>query len=427
MAVKELPWARKDRPGVHSKRSRPPPQKPFQPSHIPSQSSTNLAVDEGSSSTTASSSQSILTSELRSVVCHLPECEHAFGYGSGVFVQDSTDSTEPASSSSLSSSRPSESPQIDVILSPSSLLDFHSANLSRNPDHYSTSLLPASAVTFINALGPGLWFNPYCSIVEGGKTYVVKYGVVQKDRLLEDLEQWTSFYAAGRMQKVRSGQERRRDLDSRRRLFCTKPRCYQLRYGFLRCERLLPCDSLRSSQPTLGIIEDEEVAKAQRRNLRSAVLAALVVNSGSLPAGQNEVTRPELYGWIAGLSYMGDIRVGMGFEDPQKVSKLTTSSGAPERFEDLYSPVLKDLEGQGLIGLESGGGVSFSAGLGGLKAAISLLPPALSGAGTPEAVKAGLATIVRGGSLKQTAKGLLTAGLGRGVRYGWAKFLKGRG
>ena len=85
------------------------------------------------------------------------------------------------------------------------------------------------------------------------------------------------------------------------------------------------------------------------------------------------------------------------------------------------------MEGRGLIGLESGGGVSFSTGPGGLKAAISALPPALARADTPAAVRAGLAKIVRGGSLKQTAKGLLTAGLGRGFRYGWAKFLKGRG
>ena len=196
------------------------------------------------------------------------------------------DSSEPSSTSTCTStsSPPSESPQIDVILSPFSLLDFHAANLSRNSDHYSTSLLPASAVSSINALGPGLWFNPYCSIVEGGKTYVVKYGVVQKDRLVDDLREWSSFYAAGRMQK-----------------------------------------------PTLGIIKDGEVAAAQKRNLESAVLAALVVNSGALPAGQNEVARPALYGWIAGLSYMGDIRVSVGFEDPKKVSKLTTSAGAPER------------------------------------------------------------------------------------------------
>lgn len=104
----------------------------------------------------------------------------------------------------------------------------------------------------------------------------MKYGVVGKDALLEDLRGWTELYFAGRLHK-----------------------------------------------PTLTLKGDEDVDKAKEGNLGFAAAAAVL--------GMGETfSKGELFTEISTLSYRGDPRMSTGAEDPNKVKKLVESEGQME-------------------------------------------------------------------------------------------------
>lgn len=112
----------------------------------------------------------------------------------------------------------------------------------------------------------------------------IKYGVISSDHLRRDLCDWDWLYAAGRLQKPVH-------IISGRSLFDTH----------------------------------------LMLNLRHAVRASLL----QLP----EKFTPELlFTTIAGLSYAGDIRIGLA-EDPNKVRNIV--AGSLGGFQELYTPILQ--------------------------------------------------------------------------------------
>lgn len=193
--------------------------------------------------------------------------KYAFAYGSGVFSQGkSSDATKP---------------QVDLIFGVSYTEHWHSLNMRQNPHHYSTlRYLGSGAVSFVqDQLGSGVYFNPYVEI-DGIK---IKYGVVNINTLLSDLTNWNSLYLAGRLHK--------------------------------------PVKILR---------DEPRIRFVNQANLISALRTALL----TLP---EEFTELDLYTTLAGISYLGDPRMAFG-ENPNKVRNIVHNQFL--NFRDLYSPLL---------------------------------------------------------------------------------------
>ncbi|KAJ5500810.1 Mitochondrial matrix Mmp37 [Penicillium expansum] len=113
-------------------------------------------------------------------------------------------------------------------------------------------------LTNIDRFGAGVYFHPYITV----NGTMIKYGVVNLDTLCRDLTQWDTMYLAGRLQK--------------------------------------PVKILR---------DHPKVRLANQMNLLSALRVALLL----LPERFSEF---ELYSTIAGMSYMGDLRMALPAEDP---------------------------------------------------------------------------------------------------------------
>ena len=131
----------------------------------------------------------------------------------------------------------------------------------------------------------GLWFNPYVKVKDG---VTIKYGVTTVDNLCADLLGWKSLYMAGRMHK-----------------------------------------------PIRIIKDDPRVRLTQQVNLTSAVRAALL----TLPERFNE---RELFERISGISYMGDPRMSFA-ENPHKVRNIVNAQQA--QFRELYHRLVVGLPG----------------------------------------------------------------------------------
>ncbi|KAI9677309.1 MAG: Mitochondrial translocator assembly and maintenance protein 41 [Trizodia sp. TS-e1964] len=218
---------------------------------------------------------------------------YAFAYGSGVFPQGAPSA---ASTSSKSSIHPSPSPAIaaaqrgsgkviDFIFGVSYTQHWHSLNLQQHRDHYSAlGHLGSAVVSYVqDEWGAGVYFNPYVTV----NGTLIKYGVVNLDTLCRDLSEWDTLYLAGRLQK--------------------------------------PVKILR---------DDPRVRLANQVNLISALRTALLL----LPPN---FTEKELYGAIAGISYMGDPRMSMPSENPNKVANIV--QGQMSNFRRLYAPLIENL------------------------------------------------------------------------------------
>ncbi|KAH8804697.1 mitochondrial matrix Mmp37-domain-containing protein [Xylogone sp. PMI_703] len=216
---------------------------------------------------------------------------YAFAYGSGVFPQ----SNKPATSSSASihpnppaavvKAQNGNPKMIDFIFGVSYTQHWHSLNLHQHRDHYSAlGSLGSGAVSWVqDKWGAGVYFNPY--VVVNGT--LIKYGVVNLDTLCSDLSEWNTLYLAGRLQK--------------------------------------PVKILR---------DDPRVRLANQVNLISALRTALLL----LPP---TFTEQQLYGTIANISYLGDPRMSLPTEDPQKVANIV-GNNLPN-FRRLYGPLIENL------------------------------------------------------------------------------------
>ncbi len=218
---------------------------------------------------------------------------YAFAYGSGVFTQSRSQPPLSTSGSRLHPNPPEAitkvqdggQKMIDFIFGVSYSQHWHSLNLQEHRDHYSAfGSLGSYAVSKLqDSFGAGLYFNPYVTV----NGTLIKYGVVNLDTLCRDLSQWDTLYLAGRLQK--------------------------------------PVKILR---------DNPSVRLANQVNLISAVRTALLL----LPP---DFTEEQLYATIAGISYMGDPRMSLPAEDPNKV--LNIVKGQLPNFRRLYAPLIENL------------------------------------------------------------------------------------
>ena len=125
--------------------------------------------------------------DLDSLLDHFPPVSHAFAYGSGVFRQRNY------------SDEQARGAMTDVVLAVEDPEAWHSENLVRHREHYSgLAWFGPSAIAAVQRTGAGMYFNPYARVASGR---LLKYGVVSRAVLEDDLEHWSSLYVAGRMHK----------------------------------------------------------------------------------------------------------------------------------------------------------------------------------------------------------------------------------
>ncbi|KAK8847438.1 hypothetical protein IAR55_005296 [Kwoniella newhampshirensis] len=203
----------------------------------------------------------------------------AVAYGSGVIKQAERKEGDPP-------------PLTDFLLSTPSAVDFHSVNLRQNPSHYPlyARLMGGEGVAWAQEnFGAGVWYVTMVNV----NGLDVKYGVISSSTLQADLEEWTTFYLSGRLHKP-----------------------------------VLPL-LLSPSATSLG--------RALESNLHSALCVSLILSSPSF-------TEDELWETIAGLSYSGDPRMSVpGAENPEKVKNIVKGKGARQGFREMYGPFLKPL------------------------------------------------------------------------------------
>jgi len=298
----------------------------------------------------------------------------AFAYGSGVMKQ----AGYTAGSAKM----------MDFTLVVPEPLEWHRRNLALHPGHYSALRhLGAQAVLEVQRLGAArVYYNTLVPTHAG----LIKYGVISREDLIADLQDWQALYVAGRLHK--------------------------------------PVVQLCAPDPALEA--------AQRRNLASAARAALLL----LPERFSE---HQLYEAITGLSYAGDVRMQLA-EDRHKVRNIV--AGQLEHFRALYAPALRSLEKQAVV---QGGRGAQDASVAARHRLLQALPlrlqtalvaayrrdsrqrdvedVLLAAAQEPDCagvVAEGIRGIVRGPSAAQALKGVATAGLLKAARYTGAKVWK---
>lgn len=311
------------------------------------------------------------------------EIVHAFGYGSGVFVQ--TDQNEDEEKSKAKKSN-QEKKMLDMVLIVKDAFKFHSLNIQCNPNHYALVFRDPSRATWWqnHDLSNGLAKNPkvFFNFVEDP---FLKYGVMEEANLCSDLENWDSLYIGGRMHK-----------------------------------------------PTATIFQQLGNGRVEmnqaNRNLPAALSMALLLSA------KESMTLSELYSQISALSYTGDFRMQLGAEDPGKINKLVQSPGQLCRFNRLYQDTaLRPLLQSGIASLD-GDTLSWNPNDASAVSAVgSRLPQRLqdrmdSSANlemTIYALRHELHSIVAPAARYQSFKGLWTAGLTKSARYAFAKLSKG--
>lgn len=194
-----------------------------------------------------------------------------FGYGSGVKRQATTEK---------------KNNMIDMIFCVNNSQRWHEANLIDNSRHYSALKYfgPKAVTKFQENTGAKVYFNTLVDL-EG---VVIKYGVISTKDLVTDLLEWSDLYVAGRLHK--------------------------------------PVEIIRTPSST-------ELQVALQLNLQSAIHAALLI----LPP---TFTEYQFYHTISNLSYGGDFRMIFG-ENPNKVENIVKPQLLS--FRKLYKPLLANL------------------------------------------------------------------------------------
>ena len=192
-----------------------------------------------------------------------PEVEGAYGYGSGVIKQENYNGNNP---------------QIDLILVPSNIKEWHTENIIKNPeDYYKRGRERLSKLSREKMGGPNN--VTYCSQVEYNGT-LFKYGTIESSNFINDLTSWETFYVAGRFHK-----------------------------------------------PVLSVKSNTELDKAINKDRTQVFLVACLLSE--------EITNYyDLFSIICNLSYLGDIRMGIA-ENPNKVRNIV--NGSYKELLDIYS------------------------------------------------------------------------------------------
>lgn len=210
----------------------------------------------------------------------------AFGYGSKVFNQGSDVDVSKS--------------QIDMIYAVSYPDHWHAINLKQYPEHYSSiKHLGAGFISTIQDLGAGVYFNPFVKMNLNNKegdslNQELKYGVTSIDNLVDDLINWRTMYVSGRLHK--------------------------------------PVAIIRNS-PKIKLL--------QQYNLINAVkLSLLLLSNKNIDKSEFIITENELYHQIASLSYIGDPRLKVKGENPNKVNNIVSNQF--NQFSEMYLPLIEN-------------------------------------------------------------------------------------
>ncbi|XP_069871681.1 phosphatidate cytidylyltransferase, mitochondrial isoform X2 [Dipodomys merriami] len=259
---------------------------------------------------------------------------------------------------------------LDLVFTVDDPVTWHTKNLKKNWSHYSfLKILGPRFITSVqNNYGAGVYYNPL--IMCDGR--IIKYGVISTSILIEDLLNWNNLYIAGRLQKP---------------------------------------------VKIVAMNENVTLRSALEKNLKSAVTAAFLM----LPESFSE---EDLFMEIAGLSYSGDFRMVVG-EEKSKIFNIVKPNVA--HFRELYGSILQDNPQ-----------VVYKTQQGRLEQRINHImdPPGknrdveetlLQLAHDPDCghvVRLGLSAIVRPSSIRQSTKGIFTAGMKKSVIYSSLKLHK---
>ncbi|PSC75437.1 copper-transporting ATPase chloroplastic [Micractinium conductrix] len=232
---------------------------------------------------------------LHDVLAGFPPVAHAFGYGSGVFKQpglyDHPAQQEVAGSGGTGGGGGGDGdrPMLDFIFAVDDPVAWHTENLRRHAAHYSflRHLGPAAMTAVAERLGAGLYFN---TLVPWRPHQLIKYGVIRLSALQEDLCRWTTLYCAGRLHK-----------------------------------------------PVATLAAHPGVEAAQQANLAAALHVALLL----LPP---RFSRQDLLHAVCAISYSGDVRMGLA-EDSRKVHRIV--AGSEEGLRALYADPLAAVQASG--------------------------------------------------------------------------------
>lgn len=329
----------------------------------------------------------------------LDEIRYSFGYGSGVFQQAGYNEAKP---------------QIDMVHIVDNPAKFHRLNSERYPGHYSGLLcLGISAVMAVQNLGAGVYFNPYVPMKDcEGNEKMVKYGVISTESALKDIREWTTLYVAGRLQK-----------------------------------------------PVKFLHGDSTMRRANESNLQNAFNLALLLLSRNRK--KETISLTSIYEKVALLSYMGDPRMVVGGENPNKVKNIVSKQ--KEDFHMLYRPYFEETLSKSIL-VSVGDEYEILLNNDSVAQILSSLPlqfrrrllysyrsryksqllqdtiasEVLSGKtddmdigpylrkiledrGLKRALKASLLATIAYPALVQTLKGLFTAGIIKSTKYAWEK------
>ena len=211
------------------------------------------------------------------ILSSFPPVAYSFAYGSGVFQQAGYKSKGEG--------------MLDIILVVDDSFKWHRENLQMNREHYSGLMKMAGPhyITHLqDSIGAHVYYNTSVPVPESLREHTdcntMKYGVIQRQALLHDLRQWDTLYISGRMHK-----------------------------------------------PVRILQHNEEIDGVAKINLSHALNVSLLL----LPS---TFTNVDLFETISGLSYAGDVRMGIA-ENPHKVNNIVTKNIT--NFEKLYRNHIK--------------------------------------------------------------------------------------
>lgn len=175
---------------------------------------------------------------------------------------------------------------LDLIIGVDATHDWHLENVASNPSHYSfLRHFGIRTIDMIQSLPAKVYYN---TGVNADTNLLVKYGVISLADLRDDLLHWRNLYLSGRMHKP-----------------------------------------IR----TLHTVNDIELARSS--NLRNALKLSCLLH------GRESCDEKELYSLIAGLSYTGDVRMGVA-EDPNKIGSIV--HGSWKGFQQMYRPIMSVMD-----------------------------------------------------------------------------------
>lgn len=149
-----------------------------------------------------------MKSYLREILSILPKHCYSFAYGSAVFKQTPTitkldDKLQSNQQEKLNlpiKANNIRDKMIDFIVVVDDSLEWHQENLAKNSSHYSfLKYFGARTISKVQEeFGANCYFN---TLIPYNNETLIKYGVIKKAHLINDLLDWDHLYISGRLQK----------------------------------------------------------------------------------------------------------------------------------------------------------------------------------------------------------------------------------